>query len=94
MYHIYTHVNGFENFFNREENYFYFLKKYTEYIHPIAETYAYCLMPNHFHVMIRIRTQKDVLEFLRMKELNKLKETSGIVDTSTLQGFKSLGEFA
>jgi putative transposase len=60
-YHIYNHANGFENIFSHEANYWYFLEKYKLYIEPIAETYACCLMPNHFHLVIRIR-KKEVIE--------------------------------
>jgi putative transposase len=62
-YHIFNHANGFENVFREAENYRYFLDKYKLYIHPIAETYAYCLMPNHFHLVIRIR-KRSVIENL------------------------------
>ncbi|HRP60464.1 MAG TPA: transposase, partial [Vicingus sp.] len=51
-YHIYNRANGSEKIFLNEENYLFFLQKYIEYIHPIAETYCYCLMPNHFHFLI------------------------------------------
>lgn len=54
-FHIYNHANGFENIFREAENYRFFLEKYQLHITPIAETYAYCLMPNHFHLVIRIR---------------------------------------
>ncbi|WP_018341735.1 transposase [Cytophaga aurantiaca] len=98
VYHVYTHANGFENLFNSEENYRFFLKKYTHYIYPIAETYAYCLMPNHLHLMIRIRSEKEVSQYMRLKKTEKLKE-SGLVneshnDEETLQGFQTLGEFS
>ncbi len=56
VYHVYTHANGSENLFREEENYLYFLRKYAERIHPIVETFAYCLMPNHLHFMIRVRS--------------------------------------
>jgi len=59
-YHIFNHANGFENIFSEAENYRYFLEKYRLYISPIAETYAYCLMPNHFHLVIRIRKQEEI----------------------------------
>jgi len=55
VYHIWTHASGSENLFRSEENYHYFLQKYTQYIYPIAETYAYCLMPNHLHLMVKFR---------------------------------------
>lgn len=67
-YHIYTHANGSENLFRENENYHYFLKKYLEYIYPIAETFAYCLMPNHIHLMIRIRGEEELLRFFRGKK--------------------------
>ena len=59
-YHIYNHANGFENIFENEGNYVYFLKKYAEFISPIADTFAYALMPNHFHFLVRIKPS-DIL---------------------------------
>lgn len=56
-YHIYDRrVNG-ENIFREERNYFYFLDLYVRYITPVADTYAYCLPRNHFHLLIRIRSK-------------------------------------
>jgi REP element-mobilizing transposase RayT len=81
VYHIYNHANGSENLFRSEENYHYFLRKYGGYIYPVAETFAYCLMPNHFHLMVKIRTEEEVL--------NNLKELK-----ATLQGFETLGGFS
>ncbi|MEY3368323.1 MAG: hypothetical protein RI973_1478, partial [Bacteroidota bacterium] len=52
-YHIFNRGNNEENLFPEARNYPYFLKKYREYVAPIADTYAWCLMPNHFHVMLR-----------------------------------------
>ncbi len=60
-YHIFNHGNGFENIFTEDENYRFFLDKYNQYILPIAETYSYCLLPNHFHLVVRIR-RREVLE--------------------------------
>lgn len=54
-YHIYNHANGFENIFIEERNFRFFLEKYQFYILPIAKTFAHCLMPNHFHFLIKIK---------------------------------------
>jgi putative transposase len=70
-FHIYNHANGFENVFLHEANYHYFIEKYQLYINPIAETYAYCLMPNHFHLVIRIRKRNVIKELIRIKS-NKI----------------------
>ena len=58
-YHIYNRgING-EDIFKEEKNYDFFLKKWATYIDPIAETYAYCLLKNHFHFLVYIR-EEDV----------------------------------
>ena len=54
-YHIYNHANGSDNLFRQEENFYYFLEKYAKYIAPSVDTFAYCLMPNHFHLFIRVQ---------------------------------------
>lgn len=60
-YHIYNRgING-ETIFKRKENYGYFLAKYDTYISPIAETYAYCLLNNHFHLLIQTKTEEEIL---------------------------------
>ena len=51
-YHIFNHAVGDENLFRQAANYLYFLERYGHYIFPIARTYAYCLMPNHFHILV------------------------------------------
>ena len=60
-YHIFNHANGFENIFRHEANYYFFLEKYWKYIGPVAETYAWCLMPNHFHLVVRIRKRSILI---------------------------------
>src|SRR5690606_21948083 len=65
-YHIYNHSNGNENLFLNSENYSFFLKKYAEYIHPVCKTYAYCLMPNHFHLLVRTRDKEEIKHLLNL----------------------------
>ena len=59
-YHIYNHGNASDNLFRYDENYRYFLQKYGEYITPIVHTYAFCLLPDHFHFLIQMQ-EEDVL---------------------------------
>lgn len=61
-YHLYTHANGSENLFRSEENYLYFLKRYEHYIPPVADTLAYCLMPNNIHLLVRIKTEEKIIK--------------------------------
>ena len=55
FYHVYNHANGADNLFREDSNYLYFLGKWREYTREAADTLAYCLMPNHFHFLIRIK---------------------------------------
>jgi putative transposase len=55
FYHVYNHANGDESLFREDKNYHFFLKQWVKYIEPIAATYAYCLMPNHFHFLVRTK---------------------------------------
>jgi putative transposase len=54
-YHIYNRGNSGEILFREQRNYPYFLELYAKYVEPVAETYAYCLMSNHFHLLVHIR---------------------------------------
>jgi hypothetical protein len=54
-YHIYNRGNNRGNLFLEERNYHHFLKLYARYVAPVADTYAYCLLKNHFHVLVRIK---------------------------------------
>jgi hypothetical protein len=59
-YHIYNRgINGC-NLFQENENYEYFLHLYDKYISPVAETYAWVLMRNHFHLLVRIKLEIDI----------------------------------
>ncbi|MBI4790490.1 MAG: transposase [Chloroflexi bacterium] len=53
-YHIYNRGINRENIFFEARNYVYFLALYVKYIETIADTFAYCLMRNHFHLLVRI----------------------------------------
>jgi len=58
-YHLYNRTNNKELLFRNEENYIYFLKKYRYYFDSEFDTISYCLMPTHFHFLIKV-TGEDV----------------------------------
>jgi len=60
FYHVYNRGNNREHLFLKAHNYRYFLQLYARQVAPIAETYAYCLLPNHFHFLVRIKDAKDL----------------------------------
>ncbi len=55
FYHIYNRGNNSERIFFNEGNYEFFLRRYNETLSHLVETYAFCLLPNHFHFLIRVK---------------------------------------
>ena len=64
VYHIYNRGINSETIFNSVENKQYFLKLYSIYLENKADTFAYCLMDNHFHFIIRIVNEKEITQAL------------------------------
>lgn len=74
-YHIYNRgINGC-NLFRENENYEYFLHLYDKYISPVAHAFAWVLMKNHFHFLVRIKTVNE-LNLQGFENLEGLKGTN------------------
>jgi len=86
-YHIYNRGTNGEILFKTEEYFSTFLKLYATYICPVAETLAYCLMSNHFHLLIRTKEEREILTFTELKifENNKDKKTTDRKPTASGQ---------
>ncbi|MEO6132549.1 MAG: transposase [Saprospiraceae bacterium] len=54
VYHVYNRGNNRQPIFFEKDNYYYFLRKLKAYISPNCDLLAYCLMPNHFHLLIHV----------------------------------------
>jgi putative transposase len=69
FYHVYNRgING-ENIFKEDRNYSYFLQRYAHYIEPFAETYAYCLLKNHFHILIHTRSEENIRAYYSKEQI-------------------------
>ena len=59
FYHIYLSGEYPQTLFPSDRDYQRFLQLYVAHITPVADTYAYCLLPNHFHFFVRVRTLRE-----------------------------------
>jgi len=75
-YHIFSRGINRENVFFEERNYTYFLALYTKHFALVADTYAYCLMRNHFHFLVRIKLLEHTAD------TPGVSETPGVSDAS------------
>ncbi len=56
-YHLYNRGNNYQTIFFERENYLYFLRQLRKYLVVEAiEIVAYCLMPNHYHLLVYLKT--------------------------------------
>ena len=63
VYHIYNRGNNFQDVFFNHQNYLLFLEKFTLYLNDFCKVYAYVLIPNHYHFLIRINDNLMPNEF-------------------------------
>ncbi len=54
-YHIFNRANGESLLFYENDNYIYFLSKLKEYLNEYLNFYSYCLIPNHFHLLVSVK---------------------------------------
>ena len=61
-YHIFNRANGGGRLFYKQKHFAYFLAQYFKYASGFWQTYAYCLLPDHFHFLIRVNHREVVIE--------------------------------
>jgi len=60
FYHVYNRGNNKEPIFFAQENYRFFLKRFAKYFPDVeAEVHSYCLLPNHYHILMRLLRDID-----------------------------------
>ncbi|HZY10231.1 MAG TPA: transposase, partial [Bacteroidota bacterium] len=65
-YHIYNRGNNKEPIFLSDDNYHFFLRRLHHYYDQAAvQLIAYCLMPNHYHLLIYIHKEIDFSNVMR-----------------------------
>lgn len=70
-YHVYNRGNNGKNMFFQIRNYDFFLQRYFKYMNPYWNTFAYALLPNHFHLLIQVKDGKTLVEAAK-KDLKKV----------------------
>ncbi|MEX0661130.1 MAG: hypothetical protein WEA58_10460 [Balneolaceae bacterium] len=89
-YHIYNRGAGSADLFWNENDFRQFLKKYIYYLYPCLQTFAWCLLHNHFHALVRVRTldeqaelfNKQRTQFIKGKYHGKLNPANNPFDVS------------
>ncbi len=92
IYHIYNRSVDRKPMFTSDENYRYFIRQFDKYMSDYIKIYAYNLLGNHFHFMIKVNDLTDLTTFKKSANLklpNKQKTTHDIVSHQFKKLFQS-----
>ena len=64
FYHVFNRSNNKETVFLTGDNYVFFLKKFDKYLGDYLHVYSYCLLPNHFHFLVQVKSEADITTLL------------------------------
>ena len=83
IYHIYNQGNNRQPIFFERKHYLFFLQKMRAYLLPHGDILAYCLMPNHFHVMVEVKsTESGGATLSRTPTINPISSPSDSLNKS------------
>ncbi len=88
-YHLFNHANGKENIFIEPKNYAFFLQKLAIHILPVCKLFSYCLMPNHFHLVLEVHSEEELFS-LWQKPGAKNQLTAKELELKTSKTFANL----
>lgn len=71
-YHLFSRANGSEKLFLNNNNYSFFLQRLEKHTSPIAYLFAYNLLPNHFHLLMQIKSIEEIEKHFREVKKEKV----------------------
>jgi len=83
-YHIYNRTNGSHKMFRNAENYRFFIQNFENYLKEVLDIYSYCLLPSHFHYIVRVKQLADMIDFLK-----SLSKTGADINTDLINIFRA-----
>lgn len=87
IYHVYNRSNQQQPLFLHRDNYLYFLGKIRHHIAPTCDVLAWCLMPNHFHLLLSTNELSVATVQRSPLPLQKLTESIRLLLSSYTKGF-------
>ena len=82
IYHVYNRGNQKQTIFFEERNFLLFLRKIRKELLPFCDIVVWCLMPNHFHLIIYAKQKGCLMKLSGSNEIQELSYRIGILLSS------------
>jgi putative transposase len=89
-YHLFSRAVGSEKLFKDEENYFFFLRKLKQHTDCVCQFYTYSLLPNHFHLLARIKTAEEIVLAFQQVKKKQFDEKLHVLSDFIMERFSNL----
>ena len=89
IYHVYNRTVDRKPMFTSDENYAFFIRQFDKYLSNYIKIYAYNLLGNHFHFMIKVNDLTTFQKLSNLELLNQQKTTHDIVSHQFKKFFQS-----
>ena len=93
FYHVYNRGINSCAIFQNQGNYLYFLNQFSKYLNEVVDVYAYCLMPNHFHFLIKVKSTEELETFVKVLTFDKDGSVKKGLHSSSNIVSKQIGKF-
>jgi REP element-mobilizing transposase RayT len=87
FYHVYNQGNNREPIFLGHDNYIYFISLVEKFVLPHCTILSWCLMPNHFHFLIRADERSIKTKSVGSLTLSELSNGFRLIQSSYSQAF-------
>ncbi|KQB37982.1 hypothetical protein B6A10_04165 [Flavobacterium sp. L1I52] len=94
IYHVYNRSIDRKPMFLSDRNYHFFIRQFDKYLSNYIKIYAYCLLGNHFHFLIKINDLTDLTTFEKLSNFKKSNESSTTHDIISNQFKKFFQSYA
>ncbi len=91
VYHIYNQGNNRQLIFFKQKNYRFFVEKISTYVLPYTDIMAWCLMPNHFHLLAYVNEVELPKEIISPKSMKPATHSADISKAKVILLNHSIG---
>lgn len=94
IYHVYNRSVDRKAMFTSDRNYHFFIRQFDKYLSNYIKIYAYCLLGNHFHFMIKVNDLSDLTTFEKLSNIEQSSQQKTVHDIISHQFKKFFQSYA